>query len=178
MNVRKLMLVTGFALAVMAGWIARGWEGVPAAVQAQSFAAQQQRVSGGVQEWKWPDSLDSPNAAGNIHKILFENGHLRLLEVTIQPGETEPMHGHKYPSVFAMDSPAPSFTDHALDGTNRTIPPQADGQKYPQCRPLPSPQAPHQATITGPWPDHFYRLEFKKVDGDAIKKMTHYPSGN
>jgi len=136
------------------------------------FRAQQQRVSGGVQEWKWP-TLWTPECCRNIHKILFENGHLRLLEVTIQPGETEPMHGHKYPSVFAMDSPAPSFTDHALDA--RTERSRAGGRAEVSSMPAAAePQAPHQATITGPWPDHFYRLEFKKVDGDAIKKMTHY----
>ena len=34
------------------------------------------------------------------------------------------------------------------------------------------PQWPHAASDTNPYPTHFYRIQFKRVDGDGIK--THW----
>ena len=147
---------------------------------------------GGPIVWRWPDSLDSIQAAPKNHKVLFENDHVRLLEVAVQPGETENMHGHKYPSVFMMDAPQPKVANKDLDAAagdeNRPRPqrPQQDEEKgprppqggegqYPTCRAMTSPQAPHQVTNTENFPQHFYRTEFKKIDGEAIRKMTSYP---
>ena len=39
-----------------------------------------------------------------------------------------------------------------------------------------TPQPPHQITNIDSFPQHFYRMEFKKIDGDAIKGLTKYPS--
>ena len=36
----------------------------------------------------WPKELDAVTAAGNTHKILLENDKVRVLEVTLAPGET------------------------------------------------------------------------------------------
>jgi hypothetical protein len=51
-------------------------------------------------EWSWPDSLDAIVAAPRHHKVLFENGRVRLLEVRIPPGETVPVHTHRWPSAI------------------------------------------------------------------------------
>jgi mannose-6-phosphate isomerase-like protein (cupin superfamily) len=48
----------------------------------------------------WSESLDAVVAAPNNHKIVFENDRVRVLEVTIQPGEREPVHAHKWASVL------------------------------------------------------------------------------
>jgi hypothetical protein len=47
-----------------------------------------------------PDALDATVAAPQNHKVVLENEHVRVLEVTVQPGEREPVHGHKWPSVM------------------------------------------------------------------------------
>ena len=48
----------------------------------------------------WPDALDATVAAPQNHKVVLENERVRVLEVTVQPGEREPVHGHKWPSVM------------------------------------------------------------------------------
>jgi len=57
-------------------------------------------VSKDSQEWAWPDSLDAVIAAPKYHKLLFENERVRLLEVRIPPGETTPVHTHRWPSAI------------------------------------------------------------------------------
>lgn len=154
-----------------------------AGIWAQSSATQQAPPK----LWRWPDSMDSVNSAPKNHKVLFENDHVRLLEVTVQPGETENMHGHKFPSVFMMDAPQPRIVNKNLEDTdagqpdagrggNRPPPPRNEGGTYPTCRAMVTPQSPHQVTNADTFPQHFYRMEFKKIDGDAIRSMTKYPA--
>jgi len=50
--------------------------------------------------WPWPDSLDALVAAGDYHRLLMENEHVRVLEVRIPPGHTVPVHTHRWPSVI------------------------------------------------------------------------------
>ena len=45
-------------------------------------------------------NLDAVVAAPDSHRVLFENGRVRVLEVIIQPGEREPAHTHRWPSVM------------------------------------------------------------------------------
>jgi hypothetical protein len=39
---------------------------------------------------------------------------------------------------------------------------------------VPSPQAPHAVHNIDTFPMHFYRIEFKKIDGLSIEKKTSY----
>ena len=48
----------------------------------------------------YPDSLDAMAAAPESHRVLFENYDVRVLETTIHPGETVPLHTHRWPSVL------------------------------------------------------------------------------
>jgi len=118
-------------------------------------------------KWTWGDKLEAVNAAPSIHKVLFEDGHIRLLEVTIHAGEKEPLHGHQYPSVFAIDAPQPAMDneqlDHSMHHTDRTL---VDSD-CPVCRAM-GVQAPHSVHITDSFQQHFYRLEFKTIDGSDI----------
>jgi hypothetical protein len=41
-----------------------------------------------------PQDLDPLKVAGDTHKLLFENRFVRVLEVHVPPGKTEPMHQH------------------------------------------------------------------------------------
>jgi hypothetical protein len=45
-------------------------------------------------------SYDAIVAAPNNHRVVFENEKVRVLEITIKPGEKEPFHVHPMPSVM------------------------------------------------------------------------------
>jgi hypothetical protein len=64
----------------------------------------------------WPKEKDAVIAAPKNHKILLENDHVRVLEVTVLPGETEPVHSHRWPSVLYILS-AGDFIDRDGKGT-------------------------------------------------------------
>ena len=123
---------------------------------------------GHVGAWPHPDQLDSVHAAPKQHKILFENDRIRLLEVTILPGEREHLHGHKYPSVFAFDGIQPSLNDRTPDGKELNIPRALTSNDFPACLAM-GPQEPHAAKNVDTFPQHFYRLEFKKLYGKDIE---------
>lgn len=57
-------------------------------------------------KWPWPESFDAVTAAPKSHKILINNEKVRVLEIVIRPGEKEPMHTHKWPSVMIVDQRA------------------------------------------------------------------------
>jgi hypothetical protein len=44
--------------------------------------------------------LDAVKAAPETHKVIFENEHVRVLEVTIAPHSKEPIHTHCWPSTL------------------------------------------------------------------------------
>jgi len=56
------------------------------------------------------------------------------------------------------------------DMGGKTAPPPA-GAQWPTCN-TGAPQAPHKAFNGHDYPTHFYRIEFKRLDGDGIK--THW----
>ena len=51
------------------------------------------------QTWPWPDSLDAMVAAADYHTVLLENEQVRVLRTRILPGQTVPVHTHRWPSV-------------------------------------------------------------------------------
>jgi len=135
--------------------------------------------------WPYPLAYDSVVAAPNNHRLLYENDHVRLVEVTIRPGELENMHGHPYPSVFAYDAvgsgpigargnQAATIQDHYLDpasrqnGQDRVVAGLPQGMDAPGCATM-GPQAPHKARNTSSVPLHFYRIEFKRIDGEELR---------
>jgi len=73
---------------------------------------------------QWDPNLDAVIAAPAHHKVLFENDRLRVLEVTLQPDEEEPVHHHRWPSVFVFDQVRPPIHDISPDGT--ALPPNRD----------------------------------------------------
>ena len=54
------------------------------------------------------DRFDALVAAPGNHRVLLENDQVRVLMVTVGPGETEPPHHHPLPSVFHIDEAQPS----------------------------------------------------------------------
>ncbi len=48
----------------------------------------------------WPAELDAVIAAPAHHVVLLENAHVRVLDTRIAPGQTVPLHTHRWPSVL------------------------------------------------------------------------------
>ena len=46
------------------------------------------------------DELDALTAAPGHHSLLFENEHVRVLDTHIAPGDTTPVHTHRWPAVL------------------------------------------------------------------------------
>src|ERR1700719_795429 len=97
--------------------------------------------------YPFPRSLDAEIADGDVHRVLYDDSHVMLLEVNNPPGIDMYMHGHPYASVFAHDSnigpkapgPQPPFAsgDSRLDpespyndmGSGEAPPPE--GMQWP-----------------------------------------------
>jgi hypothetical protein len=67
-------------------------------VAATAARAQNNNRSKGV--CPWPGDLDGVKAAPETHKVIFENEHVRVLEVIIPPHSEEPVHTHCLPSTL------------------------------------------------------------------------------
>ncbi len=72
----------------------------------------------------WDPALDAVVAAPKHHRVLFENAGLRVLEVTLEPVDEEPVHHHRWPSVFVFDQVQGPIHDVAPNGT--PLPPNRD----------------------------------------------------
>ena len=48
---------------------------------------------------EWCDTLDAVAAAPKHHKVIFENEHVRVLDTRIGPGDTTPVHTHRWANV-------------------------------------------------------------------------------
>lgn len=53
-----------------------------------------------VSPWAWADTLDAVVAAPAHHSVVLENQHVRALDTRIAPGDTVPLHTHRWPSVL------------------------------------------------------------------------------
>ena len=106
-------------------------------------------------------------AAPENHTIRYSDDRLELVEVAIREGETENMHGHPWPSVFADDggsAPAGAVYTNAIlpaerapfQGKRTTGP---GGAEFPRCTAA-APEVPHQVTVVKGPPQHFYRIHF------------------
>jgi len=63
-------------------------------------AKAQNETNRSVKTCPWPANLDAVKAAPETHKVIFENEHVRVLEVIIAPHSKEPVHTHCWPSTL------------------------------------------------------------------------------
>jgi quercetin dioxygenase-like cupin family protein len=90
----------------------------------------------------WPAGLDAVAAAPGNHRVALENDRVRVLDVTVAPGEREAVHAHCRPSVmYVMQEGV--YRDYDAEG--RLI---EDVKSAPPPASLPmtlwlEPQAPH-----------------------------------
>jgi len=47
----------------------------------------------------WPPELDALIAAPKHHRLVLENDRVRVLDTRIAPGDTVPVHTHRWPAV-------------------------------------------------------------------------------
>ena len=72
----------------------------------------------------WDPALDAVVAAPKHHKVIFENDRLRVLEVTLEHEDEEPVHHHRWPSVFVFDRIKGPIHDYSPGG--EILPPNRD----------------------------------------------------
>lgn len=111
-------------------------------------------------EKQWPDRLDAVTAAPGNHKVILENDRIRVLSVTVAPGENEPLHMHRMPSVLyiiAEDDIQDFDADGKLLYDTRS---QASPPKTPYAEWMP-PQAPHRVVNRSKNPLRLIRIELK-----------------
>jgi hypothetical protein len=48
----------------------------------------------------WPEELDALRAAPRDHTLLFENESVRVLDTHVLPGQTVPLHTHRWPAAL------------------------------------------------------------------------------
>lgn len=106
---------------------------------------------------KWNRKRDGVIAAGDIHKVIFENERIRVQSVTVAAMSVEPYHLHPYPSVLVMDRIATGLVDR--DGTGKALP--APSLPKGPIVVLQPPQPLHSVQNLGTTPLHLTRIEFK-----------------
>jgi hypothetical protein len=127
--------------------------------------------------WPYPLNYDAIYAAPNNFKLLFEDNKIRLVEVTVRPGETTLMAGNPYPAVLAYNGnlDTSKVTETWLDpksplngqGGGHSGPPKNHGLKSPTCGTIAA-ESPHKIHNGGTTPLHYYRIEYKRIDGDEL----------
>ena len=130
-------------------------------------------------QWPYPIAYDSYKAAPNNHKLLYEDDHVRLAR-SDDPARRDGEHARATRTLRCSPTtpfPATTSEDHPLDAKS-PLNGQGAGQgrlrkglEAPTCATM-GPLAPHAVHNTGTVPIHFYRIEFKRIDGDGLK--THW----
>ena len=113
-------------------------------------------------------SEDAFIAASESHEVLYEDEKIRLLSVTLLPKESTPMHHHAMPSVLIIDSYA-TLTELFEGGI------EIAGGQIPTDAQIPfvmvrGPEAAHAVSNTDTKPLHLYRLEFKDLEFQNIRR--------
>ena len=80
-------------------------------------------------ETEWPPHLDALVAAPANHRLLFEDPGVRVLEVTVAPGERENLHHHRWPSIMVVLA-RPNYRNFDADGNE--IPPSGGTPPSPE----------------------------------------------
>jgi predicted metal-dependent enzyme (double-stranded beta helix superfamily) len=113
-------------------------------------------------ETGWPPHLEALVAAPANHRLLHEDDEVRVLEVTVEPGERENVHHHRWPSLMIVLA-RPEYRNFDADGHEI---PSSGGTptdpRLPRVVPL-QPQRAHAIEVVADAPHGFrgIRVEFK-----------------
>ena len=108
----------------------------------------------------WNLNLDALKSGAKNHTVIDEDKEIRVLSVTVQPGEVEVAHHHAWPSVIVFDRPAKLEN---RDAKGNLLTPKGSPDEKPE---LPlifrvPPEAAHSVTNLDTTPMHLIRVEFK-----------------
>ena len=109
--------------------------------------------------WPWPEALDALVAAPGHHTLLFESDRVRVLDTRIAPGQTTPVHTHRWPSVLYVLS----WSDYVRrDDAGRVL---VDSRTSPSSEPptvlWSGPFEPHSLENVGRAEIHVISVELK-----------------
>ena len=154
--------------ALLAVVIAMGTGGLSTTSAAEEQATAQPEINYATGDpASWPEELEATIAAPDNHKILLENDEVRVLEVSLAPGQTEPLHFHRWPSVLHILE-AGEWIDRDAEG-NVLFDSRETSVSYPMTM-WKGPEAPHSPVnlSTDKW-IRLIRVELKKgVSPDAV----------
>lgn len=110
---------------------------------------------------EWPEELDALRAAPKHHALLFENAKVRVLDTNIRPGETAPLHTHRWPSTHYILS----FSDFVRrDALGKVLVDSRTVGKLPEGTALWSEALPpHTLENVGEWDLHVISIEIKRL---------------
>lgn len=148
-----MMMRTGIAL--LLGVVI----GYASAVQSRAGAEGPQAK--GAVDCAWPASLDAVAAAPDNHRIVLENEFVRVLDVTVAPGEREHLHAHCRSSVMYLMQEG-VYRDYDAEGrVIEEVTAAPPSSQFPMTLWL-APQAPHSVHNLDSRPTRLLRVELKR----------------
>ena len=108
----------------------------------------------------WDQKQDAVASGKKNHVVIFEDSEIRVLSVTLAPGEVEIPHHHQWPSIIVYDRPVKSEN---RDGKGNLLPPKrpaGDKVELPLVIRV-APEALHSVSNLDTKPLHLIRVEFK-----------------
>jgi len=108
----------------------------------------------------WDPKQDALDSGKKNHVVIFEDSEIRVLSVTVAPGEVEIPHHHQWPSIIVYDRPVKSEN---RDGKGNLLPgkgPAGDKVELPRVIRVP-PEALHSVSNLDAKSLHLIRIEFK-----------------
>ena len=109
---------------------------------------------------EWPASLDAMTAAPEYHRVLLENDQVRVLDTSIGPGQSTPVHTHASPGIYYVLSWS-DFIRYDADGNvildSRTLAAKPNTGAALWAAPL----GPHSARNVGTEDLHVIAVELK-----------------
>jgi predicted metal-dependent enzyme (double-stranded beta helix superfamily) len=108
----------------------------------------------------WDPALDGVLAAPDNHLVLYEDDVIRVISVSVAPGEIEKPHHHCRPSVFVIDRMVQVRDFNGVTGEEIPVPVPKDAV-FPITLKFP-PQPLHYVQNVDTRPFHATRIEFKQ----------------
>jgi mannose-6-phosphate isomerase-like protein (cupin superfamily) len=108
----------------------------------------------------WPPELDAVVAAPDHHRLLLENEQVRVLETRIDPGESVPLHCHRWPAAYYVLSWS-DIMRRGADGSVQLDSRNANVSFEPGSAVWSGSLAPHTLENVGDKPIHIVSIEIK-----------------
>jgi hypothetical protein len=122
------------------------------------------------------NALDALVAAPAHHAVLLENDRVRVLEARVEPGDTVPLHAHRWPGVQYFVS----FSDFVRRDDRGVVIVDSRMIELPRQRPLvlwSEPMPPHTLENVGTDPIHAIVVESKETSAAACRASGSFRNG-